>query len=197
MYSFIVLENNQLDMSTATESFERVPESVEVQGYVIQGYVESAAEISESYGKRFRDQLADRGIEDVDPDKWYSAADAQDAFYETKEKIGSQTLINAGAKMAEVNEWPDHVTTVEDGLTTLDKNHQNTHRNTGDYDVGGYKVVHLDEGEARVDCTGVPYPSELGQGAIKGTIKFFQKNDSVVKISRVESEPGTVFEASW
>jgi hypothetical protein len=179
----------------------RLPSTVEVNGFVVLGYLRSAADTSPTFGERFERQLATRGITDPEIDGWYPAAAFQDALFETAEAVGEETLVAAGETMATLSDWPEHVSTPRDALVEMDDSHDRAHRNVAGVEIGGYDIRRLSADDALIDCGQFPYPVPVAQGAIRGSITLFTTDSRSVSVRRVtddERDPAIpTFEATW
>lgn len=183
---------------------------VEVAGFVVVGYLQSAEGTSPIFADRFEKQLAACGITNPQMGEWYSATALQAALFETSEVVGEPALVDAGAEMARVSDWSDDIHTVPDALVGMRETHSTAHRKTESTDIGGYELEQVEDSRAVIDCRNFPYPTSVGQGAIRGTVELFANNPDTVTISKQssnkqteartdtdDSTPTLRFEVSW
>lgn len=201
-----ILENS-LDVTRRRVPPDRqLPSGVDVAGVVVVGYLQSATETSPIFADRFEEQLSIRGITNPEVGEWYPATALQDALFETREVADESALVDAGAEMARLLDWPDAVSTAEGGLTEMSNRHEAAHRNVGDSEIGGYRPERLDDGAAVIDCAGFPYPTPVARGAIRGTLELFVEDPEAITVSEHPAEdhadgdddtPTLRFDVSW
>lgn len=63
--------------------------------------------------------LADAGVEQIDPDRWYDYDWASSIFYRIGEKVGRAAVINVGRKMIEAAVFPPGIDSVQKVLMSL------------------------------------------------------------------------------
>lgn len=166
----------------------QLPPDVEVAGFVVVGYLQSATDASQTFADRFEEQLATRGVTDPETGEWYSAPALQEVLFETRAAVGEEVLIDAGAEMARLFDWPDSVSTTRDVLSEMTASHEAAHRNVGDADIGSYRVREVEDGRAVIDCAEFPYPDPVARGAIRGAVELISDDPDAVTVSERQSD---------
>lgn len=161
----------------------QLPPDVEVAGFVVVGYLQSATDASQTFADRFEEQLATRGLTDPETGEWYPAPALQEVLFETEAAVGGEVLTDAGAEMARLFDWPDSVSTARDVLSEMTASHEAAHRNVGDADIGGYRVREVEDGRTVIDCVGFPYPDPVARGAIRGAVELISDDPGAVTVS--------------
>jgi len=128
--------------------------------------------------------LSQNGIDNPEPDKWYSHQSWLNAFKEISNKIGEKTLINIGMMIPEKAEWPANVNSMEGAFASIDIAYHMNHRlngillynpETGNMleGIGHYKYQKTDENEITMECNN-PYPCAFDKGIIKSVANKFK-----------------------
>ena len=116
--------------------------------------------------------LARCGIEQLDPDGWYSGQAFLDAFKIVAEQIGENTVHMIGKVTPSTALWPPEISTVEQALASINVAYHMNHRNG---EIGNYVVqsVSANRAEIFVDC---PYPCAFDMGLLEATVERFVDN---------------------
>jgi hypothetical protein len=120
--------------------------------------------------------LAENGIEDPLPGRWYRQQDWLNAFKQIAESIGEKSLFLMGKDIIERANLPGSVTTLEEGLKRLDIGYRKNHRIDGQIildshngrlleGIGGYCVELTGERSVQVSVDS-PLPCDFDKGAI-------------------------------
>jgi hypothetical protein len=161
--------------------FKSFAPNVEVNGMAILLVIESVGAFKQSALRI----LAEHGISDIKSEEWYPQQAYLDAYKTIAEKIGPKTLFLIGGKVPEKVLWPPDVTTVEDGLKSIDVAY---HMNQRGGEVGYYKVEIINERAAKMICKN-PYPCDFDQGLIKSVVeKFKPKGSPSAKLQHLDLE---------
>lgn len=145
-------------------------QAVEVHGQTILTVIDDAlARFSEEYRQKARKALADNGIEDPSSEKWYP----QQAWLNTVEAIAEELephiLDRLGEQIPNVADWPTEISTVEEGLNSIDTAYQRNHRGG---DVGYYRFKQADDQTGELTCK-TPYPCPFDRGLIRATAQKY------------------------
>jgi hypothetical protein len=176
-----------------------VESDVEVNGQTVLAVVEGAAAVSGVFESRARDILGRNGIEDPQPEEWYSQSDWLDAFEEIANDIGDTTLSNIGKMIPKNAEWPPGVDTVAGGLESINEAYHANHRGG---EIGSYACEAVGDSEATVVCEN-PYPCAFDQGIVKAVVSEFGDDVSYVSLTetstRCRDEGGRrcTYDVSW
>jgi hypothetical protein len=160
------------------EPFEPIEDDVEVRGAAVQSIVEG---VPDAFTANASQYLAEQGIEDIDPDEWYTQQAYLDAYQRIVEDIGESTLRRIGKSTPENAEWPPGIDTPLDALRSIDDAYHMNHRG-GEI---GYYDAEADGDGAIVYCK-TPYPCAYDEALVKGTAEQF--TDAYVTVTEVGDE---------
>ena len=127
--------------------------------------------------------LSENGIDNPQPDQWYSQQAWLDSFKSIAAKVGANTLYQIGLKIPENAKFPPTIDSPEKGLQALDMAY---HMNHKDGEIGHYNFRKETEHSGKMVCKN-PYPSDFDRGIIEGIIKKFKNGSS--GITRVTLDP--------
>jgi hypothetical protein len=174
--------------------FEPFEDGVEVKGQAVLSIVDG---VPDAFTETARELLAEQGIEDPQPEEWYSQQAYLDAYETIVDEIGESTLQQIGQQTPENAEWPPDIETPLEGLRSIDDAYHMNHRGG---QIGSYEVSELDESTAAVHCQ-TPYPCKYDKALVEGTAKQFA--DGYVSLTetgeecRAEGGDECVYEVSW
>jgi predicted hydrocarbon binding protein len=174
----------------ALETFE---DGVEVSGRTVLQVVEGMPESAEHKARRI---LADRGIEDPDPDAWYPQEVWLGTFEEIGERMGEATIRQIGRTVAS-NIGLDDATDLQAAVAAVDRAYEVNHRGG---DAGSYEA-HEEDGAVRVVCR-TPHPCPFDEALVKAVAKRIE-DDGVVRVEEVDDRcradggDACVYEVSW
>jgi hypothetical protein len=143
--------------------------------------------------------LAEHGIEDPRPGRWYSQQGWLNAFRHIADEIGPNTLYQIGMKIPESAKFPSQIRTVENALEAIDVAYHMNHR--GGY-IGHYRYEAAGPAAARIVCDN-PYPCEFDRGIIQAMAKRFAGGRPVgvrhdgTGSCRTEDGPYCTYVVSW
>jgi hypothetical protein len=156
-------------------------EKFEVQGHAIMSVVSAMALIQH----RALKLLADRGITPLEKDSWYPLARLLEVFKTIHTEIGPNTVKAVGRKIPENAQFPQNLTTLEDGFRSIDVAYRMSHRGPGN--IGGYHYTPTGDRTAKMICDN-PYPCAMDEGLLEAIGLRFRPIDSLWV--RVEHQPG-------
>ena len=139
---------------------------VEVNGETVLSVVAGLAG-SEAMARQI---LAEVGIADPQPGKWYRQQAWLDAFKRIAEEVGPRTLQNIGKTIPENAQWPPTVNSIETALPSIDVAYHMNHRGG---DIGSYAYQKTGDRTARMVCRN-PYPCEFDHGIVMSVAKRFK-----------------------
>ncbi|MEZ3115804.1 hypothetical protein RYH80_07725 [Halobaculum sp. MBLA0147] len=175
-------------------TFEPLDDGVEVRGSAILSIVNG---VPDAFTGQARELLAENGIEDPQPDEWYSQAAYLDAYRAVADRVGERTLEQIGRSTPENAEWPPGVDTPLAALESVDDAYQMNHRGG---EIGSYEVVDGDDGRATVRCRN-PYPCVYDQGLLQGTVEVFSDDyasiDETSDRCREDGADACTYEVTW
>jgi len=178
----------------AIAQFEPLDDGVEVNWQTVLAFIDG---VPSAFQDKADYILERNGIENPKPDTWHPQRAWLDAFAEIAENVGGNTLSNIGKSIPENADWPPGITTVAEGIESIDDAYHMNHRGG---DIGHYHSEGKSDGEVRVRCTN-PYPCEFDQGIIKATASQFA--DGYTRVEEVgdgcrsEGEAECVYRISW
>jgi hypothetical protein len=129
--------------------------------------------------------LKDNGIDNPQPDKWYSQQAWLNAFKAISDKIGPNTLFIIGKKIPENAQFPPGINTVETGLSAIDVAY---HMNNRGGEIGHYNFQGTGPRNAKMCCDN-PFPCDFDRGIITAMTTRFAPKDAVPKIQHDDSQP--------
>lgn len=175
-------------------TFEPFEDGVEVRGSAILSVVNGVPDVYEDQARRL---LADGGIDDPQPDGWYSQAAYLDAYREIAERVGEKTVEQIGQSAPENAEWPPGVDTPLAALESIDDAYQMNHRGG---DIGSYEVVDSEPESATVRCRN-PYPCAFDRGLLEGTVETFSDDYADLREigddCREDGADACTYEVTW
>ncbi|MCG8455307.1 MAG: DUF2378 family protein [Holophagales bacterium] len=137
--------------------FKVAPE-VEVTGAVVLAVVD----VMGAFGSVARRILAENGIADPLPDRWYPLRSWLASFDTIVKDVGPNTLHMIGRHVAATAPVPPHVNTPELALITLDDAYHSQHKGG---DVGHFHYIPSGERSGTM-VSSTPYPSDFDRGVI-------------------------------
>lgn len=152
--------------------YEPFEDAVEARGETLLVVEEALSRFSEDYRRQARQALAEYGIEDPDPDEWYPQEAELNAFETIAEELEPHILDRLGGEIPDAAEWPNDISSVEDGLRSIDDAYQLNHRGG---EIGYYRFEKTDDRAGRIECRN-PYPCEFDRGLIRAVA---QKHSTV------------------
>lgn len=161
------------------EAFDR---DVEVHGQTILTVIDDAlARFSEEYRRKAHEVLAEEGIADPAPDEWYP----QQAWLNTVEAIADELephiLDRLGGQLPDVADWPRGLSSVEDGLRSIDTAYQRNHRGG---DIGWYRFERVDDQSGTVTCKN-PYPCPFDRGLVRAVAQEYAPVEAFVFVEEL------------
>ncbi len=155
---------------------------VEVSGAAVRAVVEGLG----SFGARAEVILAEHGIVDPQPERWFPQQAWLCAFRQIAGDVGQGMLERIGWTIHETAEWPDWVDSVEKALATIDVAYHLSHRGG---DIGHYRYRSTGPREGVMVCDN-PYPPAFDLGVIRAVVRRFAPPDATPHVWRDESRPG-------
>lgn len=154
----------------------------EAHGSSVQNIVEGCG----VFQRRVKTMLADKGITDIDSNKWYDLEVVLSVTNELAQSVGPNVLIEIGKYAPKNAQFPPEIDSFEKALTTLNIAYQMNHRNGN---IGEYKVVQEDAKTFKISCN-TPYPAKFNLGLLRGLARKF---NSFARIEEVGSSAGGEF----
>lgn len=155
--------------------------NVEVNGETVLSIVDGMGAFKSSAIKI----LAENGISEPTPGKWYSQQSWLNAFKEIGSKVGDKTLFSIGKAIPENAQFPPQIDSVHKALGAIDVAFHMNHRNG---EIGNYKYEFLSEKSAKITCDNA-YPCDFDIGIITAMVKKFN-TDKFANITVEHSDSG-------
>lgn len=155
--------------------------NTEVTGRYVVGFLDVAEQINPVFEQHMQEVLAENGITDPTPTEWYPASSFWAATHDAVEKIGSQTVLQAGVEMGRAVPWGGDVESPIAAIERAVEENQAAYRNASEeYPAGQW---HVRDHEANTVVVGVgedvPYAPAIAKGAVKGAVEQADTVDSV------------------
>jgi hypothetical protein len=175
--------------------FEAFVPEMEVNGQTVLSIVDGLG----IHVKQAYEILSQNGINDPQPDQWYSQQSWLDAFREIALKLGPELLFKIGRQIPGDADWPSRIKTMEDALASIDVAYHMNHRLKGEIlynsrsgkmqeGIGHYRYEPAGPRSARMVCLN-PYPCEFDRGIIEATMLRY-KDQGAGDISVIHEAPG-------
>ncbi len=167
----------------------KVPAGLEVSGAYLLGIIGS---LNEEDVRPYREK---HGLTHIEADKWYSAQQVSDFYYDLEEAPnGLFNLVAIGINVAETVTYPPEVKTMEDALAIAPQMHYGGWRNGHPGDI---EVEHLGPNHVRFIFTDLPLPTDLVYGLCYGMVKRFSPPDTPIRVARREQENAKIYDLQW
>ncbi len=155
---------------------------VEVNGETVLSVVDGMG----SFQERALRILAEHGIINPQPGKWYSQKAWLDAFRSISEKMGGTTLLAIGRKIPENAKFPPEIDTLEKALASIDIAYHMNHRGG---EIGHYRYEQTGNKSGRMICHN-PYPDDFDRGIVDAVARKFKPKDAIlVNVIHDDSQP--------
>jgi hypothetical protein len=162
------------------KKFKALAPGIEVNGQTVYSVVDGLG----IHKKQAYEILSQNGIDDPQPDEWYSQQAWLDSFYEIALILEPEALFKIGRQIPEDADWPAQIKTIEDALASINVAYHMNHRLKGEilFDprtgamkegIGHYGFELISPRCARMVCLN-PYPCEFDQGIIDATAHKFR-----------------------
>lgn len=182
------------DVSRDVTEFEAFDDNVEVRGAAVKSIVNG---VPDTFTDKAREYLAEHGIENPQPDEWYSQQSYLNAYEAIVSDIGESTLRQIGESTPENAEWPPGIEGPMGALQSIDDAYHMNHRGG---DIGYYEAEKVDDSTAVVYCQ-TPYPCAYDTALVKGTAgQFTDGYVSLTEVSdhcRAEGGNECAYEVRW
>ncbi len=122
------------------------------------------------FRKRLRHLLAERGVNNPQPNHWYSQDDLLDLFEAFPASVGPFMISDMGAQVAHDAKFPAEIDCVAKALTQLDALYRAGHRGAR---MGSYIFQKTGEDSGTLVCS-TPYPCDFDQGLIEAVASRFR-----------------------
>ena len=144
--------------------------------------------------------LRDNGIVDPQPNGWYSQQAWLDSFMAIAEKVGPNTLYQAGRQIPAQHKFPPGIDSLETVLADLDQAYRMAHRGG---EVGHYHFQILGLNSGQMTCDN-PYPCDFDRGIISALAERFEPPGALVDVRHEEDAPckkqgadSCIYSISW
>lgn len=146
--------------------FAAFDSAVEVSGQAVLAVIDGMS----IFETRAREILSNHGIEDPQPNQWYSQQAWLDGFKTIADSLGAKVLFEIGKMIPETAAWPEEIDDIKSALKSIDVAYQMNHRFG---EIGSYKYFDLGENQARIICNN-PYPCRFDHGIITAVADKFK-----------------------
>lgn len=167
----------------------KVPPSLEVNGAYLLGIIGS---LSEDDVRPYREK---HGLTYIEADKWYSAQQVSDFYYDLEQAPnGMFNLVAIGVNVADKVVYPPEVRTMDDALALAPQMHYAGWRNghPGDIQVERFGPKHV-----RFIFTDLPLPIDLVYGLCYGLVKRFSPPGTRIRAEQHEQGNAKIYDLEW
>jgi hypothetical protein len=161
--------------------FKAFAPQVEVSGDSISALVEGMG----AFKPMGLQVLAEHGILEPQPGKWYPKQAYLDGFKKIADKLGVATLKGIGKKIPEKAAWPPNVNSIASALASIDVAYHMNHRGG---EIGHYRFEKTGEKSGKMVCQN-PYPCAFDQGIVEAAAKKFAPAGALVKVTHDDTRP--------
>lgn len=161
--------------------FKAFAPNVEVLGEVVLSFVE----VMGAFRRLAEGILKDNGIEDPQPDHWYSQQAWLNSFKTITEQIGPNTLFQVARQIPLGAEISPNIDTIEKALFELDAAYRGTHRGG---EVGHYIFVKTGERSGQMHTMN-PYPCDFDRGLLDALTRRFEPANPYLDIIHHDNAP--------
>lgn len=164
--------------------YETFDQDIEARGATILALENALSRFSEQYRTRAREALNEYGIEDPDSDAWYPQEAELNALETIAEELEPHILDRLGEQIPDAADWPGEISSVEDGLRSINEAYHRNHRGG---DIGYYQFDKTAESRGVVECHN-PYPCQFDRGLIRAVAKEHSPVESFVFVEEQSEE---------
>lgn len=132
-----------------------------------------------------RDLLAERGISNPMPHRWYPLRSFLESIEEVREKVGPMTVFQIGRKIPELGFYPPGVDDLDEVLPALDIAYKSCHRGG---DIGSYEFAFTGMKSGAMTCR-TPYPCEFDRGLLESLSHRFEPESSFAHVRHDDDAP--------
>lgn len=180
--------------------YEAFDTDVEVHGRTILAVVDEAlARFSDEYQNRARSALAENGVEHPAPDEWYPQQAWLNTFEVIADELEPHLLDRLGEQIPDVVAWPTDISSVEEGLRSIDEAYQRNHRGG---DIGWYRFEKTGTRSGEVTCKN-PYPCYFDRGLVRAVAQRYAPVEAFVFVEergdqcRRKGDDTCTYSVSW
>lgn len=154
--------------------FVSFADGVEVNGQTVLAIVNA---LEAGRATRFK-ILQKHGINDPNPNGWYSQQAWLNAFREISEALGVHTLFAIGEAIPENAIFPPEIDNLQKALSSIDVAYHLNHRGG---EIGHYTLMDFNsEKRIAIMVCNNPYPSEFDRGIISTMVRKFVPSTSYI-----------------
>jgi len=122
-------------------------------------------------GSVARHLLAEQGVHEVDPTRWYPQQAWLNVYRSINEQLGSDTLYSIGRRIPYTADFPDDsMFDVPSALAAIDVAYQGSHRGG---EIGHYKFIERARDDYEIHSAN-PYPNEFNLGIISSLVERYR-----------------------
>ncbi len=176
--------------------FKAFSPQVEVLGEVVLSFVN----VMGAFKRLALGILQENGIEDPQPELWYSQQAWLDSFAKIAKEIGPNTLYQIGRQIPQQHYFPPGIDSIESVLSDLDAAYLKSHRGG---EVGHYRFQVVGMRIGTMTCDN-PYPCDFDRGIIQALAERFEPAGSLVDVRHEDNAPckrnsgnSCVYTISW
>ncbi len=161
--------------------FKAFSPKVEVNGQTVLSVVDGMG----AYKATALDILKQNGIDNPQPNHFYSQQAWLDSFKKIAEHFGPSTLLIIGKKIPENATFPPQIDSIEKALAAIDIAYHMNHRGG---EIGHYQFTVTGNQTGKMVCNN-PYPCDFDRGIITAMAVRFAPKDTNPKVTHDDSQP--------
>jgi hypothetical protein len=147
-----------------------VPE-VKVSGKFVQGFANSAGDVSPVFEQKLRKFLAEHGIDEVKPDNWYPFDNFARAVTDVEDAVGTMTAVVGGRTMVSLIGRLDGTQSLAETMEIAKEANRNAYQNFTVDAAGHYSYEETDDGARIATVGGWQHPQQFTKGIIEGFVE--------------------------
>lgn len=136
------------------------------------------------FKQKIQEILAEKGVREIQPDKWYPMQLVLDIHRTIYETVGPNTLFLMGKYVPEYAVFPPDIDALGKALASIDAAYHMTNRGKS---IGYYKFKRTGQRTAAMICNN-PFPCDFDRGIISGMIDKFKPKGCLHKARLTHEE---------
>ncbi|MFC7059419.1 hypothetical protein [Halovenus salina] len=142
-----------------------------VSGKFVQGFANSAGEVSPVFERKLRKYLQEHGIEEIDSDSWYNFDQFWRSTNDVEDAVGEMTSVVGGRTMVALIEPLDGSQSLAETMEIADEANRNAYRNFSVESAGHWSYEETEDGFRLATIGGWRHPAKFTKGIMEGFVE--------------------------